>query len=97
MLRFLLILTIAVTLVACGDDGTFDATGVVVDIESTGFNEVTSFDLRHEGETTTVYVRADFDYSFPIGHLQEHLGGQPVRVIATVEDGRLYADSIEDA
>lgn len=73
-------------------------TGVITDIESTGLNEVSSFDVRHDGTTTAVYIREDFDYGFPIGHLQEHLGsGDPVTVEGETIDGKLYADSIEDA
>ncbi len=73
-------------------------TGVVTDIESSGLNEVSSFEVRHDDTTTIVYVRADFDYGFPIGHLQEHLSsGDPVTVEGEVIDGKLFADSIEDA
>lgn len=73
-------------------------TGVITDIESSGLNEVISFVVRHDGTTTIVYVREDFDYGFPIGHLQAHLtSGDPVIVVGTVIDGKLFADSIEDA
>lgn len=73
-------------------------TGVITSVESTGLNEVTSFEVRHDDTTTTVYVREDFDYGFPIGHLQEHLtSGDPITVEGEVVDGKLYADSIGDA
>lgn len=82
-----------------GEEAAFQTfTGVITDIESMGLNEVSSFVVRHDGTTTTVYVREDFDYGFPIGHLQEHLGtGDPVLVEGEVIDGKLFADSIEDA
>lgn len=73
-------------------------TGVITDIDSGGLNDVSSFEVRHDGTTTTVYVREDFDYGFPIGHLQAHLtSGDPVTVEGEVIEGKLYADSIEDA
>lgn len=73
-------------------------TGVITDIESSGLNEVTSFVVRHDGTTSIVYVREDFDYGFPIGHLQAHLtSGDPVIVVGTVIEGKLFADSIVDA
>lgn len=89
---------------ACGDDaasppqGATTIEGVVIEVESSGLNEVTSFDLRHEGEETTVYIIEDHDYGFPLGHLSEHLSsGDPVIVTGEVRsDGRLYAESIVD-
>ena len=73
-------------------------TGVITDIESSGLNEVSSFEVRHDDMTTTVYIREGHDYGFALGHLQEHLtSGGPVTVSGEVIDGKLYADSIEDA
>ncbi|HEV3472504.1 MAG TPA: hypothetical protein VG408_04775 [Actinomycetota bacterium] len=73
-------------------------TGVITDIESSGLNEVSSFEVRHDDTTTTVFIREDFDYGFPIGHLQEHLSsGDPVAVEGELIDGKFYADAIEDA
>ena len=72
--------------------------GVVVDVESSGLNEVTSFQLRHDDDETTVYIIEDHDYEFPLGHLNEHLSsGDPVIVTGEVREGRLFAESIEDA
>ncbi len=73
-------------------------TGVITAIDSSELNDVSNFEVRHDGKTTTVYVRADFDYGFPIGHLQEHLAsGDPVTVEGELIDGKFYADAIEDA
>jgi hypothetical protein len=72
-------------------------TGVVTDIESTGLNEVTSFELRHNDATTTIYIDEEVDYGFPLGHLSAHMSGaEPVRVEAHERDGKLYASSIDD-
>jgi hypothetical protein len=93
---------VALLVVSCaGDPGNAEQegtiTGVVTDIESSGLNEVTSFELRHDGMTTTVHIDEDVDYGFPLGHLSAHMtGGEPVRVEGTERDGRLYALSIED-
>ncbi len=90
---------------ACGDDaapqpeGPTTLEGVVIEVESSGLNEVTSFQLRHDDEETTVYIIEDHDYGFPLGHLNEHLSsGDPVIVEGEIrDDRRLYAESIEDA
>lgn len=82
---------------AAPDRGPTTVTGVVTGVESTGLNEVTQFDLRHEGETDTIFIDEDVDYGFPIGHLREHMSsGEPVRVETSERDGKLYAQSIED-
>lgn len=73
-------------------------TGVITGIDSSELNEVSAFEVRHDGTTTTVHVREDFDYGFPIGHLHAHLtSGDPVTVSGEIVEGKLYADSIEDA
>lgn len=105
MLRTVALLAVAVALAGCGTSPQEEAAvtpdsveGVITDIASSGLNEVSSFTVRHDGTTTTVYVREDFDYGFPLGHLQAHLtSGDPVLVEGEVIDGKLFADSIEDA
>ncbi|MGH2757770.1 MAG: hypothetical protein ACRDI3_08280 [Actinomycetota bacterium] len=86
--------------VACSADPATDEstlTGVVTDIESSGLNEVTSFQLRHDGETTTIYIDEEVDYGFPLGHLSAHMSGaEPVGVKTDERDGKLYALSIDD-
>lgn len=88
---------------ACSDDedsGTSSSqlTGLIVEIDSSGFNEVTSFVLRSEGENHTIYIDDTVDYGFPLEHLYAHrAGAEPVKVEIDRRDGRLYALSIEDA
>jgi hypothetical protein len=80
-----------------GAPGSRTLTGVVTDIESTGLNEVTSFELRHDDETTTIYIDEELDYGFPLGHLNAHMtGAEPVRVETDDREGKLYALSIAD-
>jgi hypothetical protein len=98
-----LILVMSLGLAAC-DDGSESVgeqsvlEGVVVEIDSPSFGEVTSFTLK-EGDTThEIYIAEDVDYSFPLGHLQEHVqSADPVVVDTQERDGKLYALFIEDA
>ena len=97
---------LALLAVACGgDDDGGDAgdspdevTGVLLDVESEGVGNVTSFKLK-EGDTTyEIFIAEDVDYGFDLGHLNEHLTtGDPVRVPLEERDGKLYALEIEDA
>lgn len=100
-------LAIAVTLAltACRGEGdltddtvqTATLTGVVVDVESEGLNEVTSFELRSEGQIYEIFILEEVDYGFPLGHLNEHrVSGDPVEVETEERDGQLYAHAIED-
>lgn len=96
---------VATIFAACGDDpvpqqedGATTLEGVVIDVQSGGLNQVTSFTLRHDDEETDIYIIEDHDYGFPLGHLNEHLSsGGSVIVTGETRDGRVYADSIEDA
>jgi hypothetical protein len=92
--------------VACGgDDGDApeaevpsEVTGVILDVESEGVGEVTSFELKDGDETYEIFIADDVDYGFNLGHLSEHLTtGDPVRVPLEERDGKLYALSIDDA
>ncbi|MFN2588597.1 MAG: hypothetical protein ABR613_10845 [Actinomycetota bacterium] len=92
---------------ACGgDDGPpptrqevpDEVTGVLLDVDSGGVGDVTSFTLKDGDETYEIFIADDVDYGFPLGHLQEHLStGDPVRVPLEERDGKLYARSIDDA
>jgi hypothetical protein len=91
---------------ACGgDDGEAaprevpdEVTGVLLDVESQGVDDVESFTLKDGDETYEIFIADDVDYGFPLGHLSEHLStGDPVRVPLEERDGRLYALSIDDA
>ncbi|MDQ4024738.1 MAG: hypothetical protein M3217_04500 [Actinomycetota bacterium] len=94
--------------VACGDDPApgaaeerevpSEVTGVLLDVESDGVDEVTSFTLKDGDETYEIFIADDVDYGFPLGHLSEHLStGDPVTVPLEERDGKLYALSIDDA
>ncbi len=89
---------------ACGGDDGDDAaapsevTGVILDIESEGIGQVTSFELKDGDETYEIFIAGDVDYGFDLGHLNEHLTtGDPVRVPLEERGGKLYARSIDDA
>jgi hypothetical protein len=72
-------------------------TGVIVTIDSEGFDEVNGFTLRAEGETYDFAIQPGQDFSFPLSHLQSHLvGAEPVKVGFEDRDGKLFATSIED-
>lgn len=86
--------------VACasGNGERREIAGVVVDVESEGLGNVTSFDVRSEGTSYEIFIDPGATYSFPPSHLSDHLASsEPVRVGLTERDGRLYATSIEDA
>ena len=75
-----------------------EVTGVLLDVQSEGIGEVTSFTLKEGDETYEIFIADGVDYGFGLGHLNEHLtAGDPVRVPVEVRDGKLYALSIEDA
>lgn len=92
-----------VLLGACGDSGPGsgapeEVTGVIVDIESEGIGEVTSFELKDGDELYTIRIDPEVEYNFDLGHLHEHLqGSEPVRVDLESRDGFLFATTIEDA
>ncbi|HEX2056891.1 MAG TPA: hypothetical protein VHI71_00840 [Actinomycetota bacterium] len=92
--------------VACGGDdepaepagAPDEVTGVLLDVESEGVGEVTSFKLKEDDETYEIFIDENVDYGFNLGHLNEHLTtGDPVRVPLEERDGKLYAQAIEDA
>ena len=74
-----------------------EVTGVITEIESPSFGEVEYFTLREEGKTYRIYIAEDVEYEFPLSHLQEHLGTDPVTCKLEERDGKLYALTIEDA
>lgn len=80
------------------EDAPDEVTGVLLDVESEGVGEVTSFTLKEGDDTYEIFIAEDVDYGFNLGHLSEHLTtGDPVRVPLEVRDGKLYALSIDDA
>ena len=100
-LALALIVLIALGLAACDDSVEITdeqpLEGVVIEIDSPAFGEVTSFTLKDGDSTYEIYIAADVDYEFPLGHLQEHVqSADPVLVDTEERDGKLYALSIED-
>lgn len=103
------VLSVSLLAVACGGqsgpepEDTSGAparvTGVIVDIDSAGIDDIRAFTLRSEGQTYEIHIAEDVEYGFSLGHLQEHrVSSEPVVVdLEEREDGRLYALSIEDA
>jgi hypothetical protein len=97
----------AITLVvatACGEgedaSRTFPdhVTGVVIEIDAEGFDDVNGFVLKDGDDRYEIFVSERIDYGFPLSHLNAHrAGGEPVRVELDRRDGRLVALSIEDA
>lgn len=80
------------------EDAPEEVTGVLLDVESEGLGEVTSFVLKEGDDTYEIFIADDVDYGFNLGHLSEHLTtGDPVRVPLEVRDDKLYALSIDDA
>lgn len=83
---------------ACGGAADKETvTGIVTEVESTGLNEVESFELKSGDEVRTILIDDSVDYGFPLGHLEEHrVGALPVEVEIEERDGRLYAVTIVD-
>lgn len=80
------------------EDAPDEVTGVLLDVESEGVGEITSFTLKEGDDTYEIFIAEDVDYGFNLGHLNEHLTtGDPVHVPLEVRDGKLYAVSIDDA
>jgi hypothetical protein len=72
--------------------------GTVVEVDSTGLNEVNSFVVRSKSEQYRIFIGGVVNLGFPPGHLNEHRAtGQPVRVEVDRRDGKLFAVSIRDA
>lgn len=105
---FALLIAIAAVAGACGGSPAPEAgndappnpvTGVVTDVESAGIGDVESFTLTVRGRSYEFHIAEDVEYSFELGHLQEHrTSAEPVIVEHEErEDGRRYALSIEDA
>ena len=84
--------------VVAAEDAPDEVTGVLLDIESEGLGEVTSFVLKDGDDRYEIFIAADVEYGFDLGHLNEHLtSGDPVRVPLEVRGDKLYAVSIDDA
>ena len=72
-------------------------TGVIVDIESEGIGEVSAFTVKDGDKSYEIFIDPAVDYDFPLAHLSEHKTTlDPVVVRLTMEQGKLYAQSIDD-
>lgn len=96
------LLVAAMFLMSCGSGdepgGTPDRIeGVIVAIDSSAIDNVTSFTLKDGDQIYEVYIADDVDYGFPLGHLQEHVQSAGLVVVdLETRDERLYALTIED-
>jgi hypothetical protein len=111
--RLFCLLVVTVLLVGCGGDGDDNAsgdgtpsdlstvteiTGVIVAIDAEELGDVNSFDVKDGDTITTLYVDPEIEYGFPLGHLHQHLQtADPVKCDVQFRDGKLYAQTIEDA
>lgn len=107
--RSALVLLIALVLAACGGDEPSEpsgeatsppseVTGVIVAIDSERLGDVESFDIKDGDTITTLYIDPTIEYPFPLGHLHEHLEtAEPVHCDVEYRDGKLYAQTIDDA
>lgn len=99
-----LLVALALALWACGNATGGRAsvppeiTGPIIDVDSTGLNEVQSFEVKDGDRVFRLYIDPEVDYGFNLGHLNEHLAsGEPVRVDVVERHGKLYARAIVDA
>jgi len=74
--------------------------GVVIDVDSTGLDEVRGFTLRMDGGRELDFIMGDLENAtdFPPAHVGEHLvSGEPIRVSFRATGDDLVAYRIEDA
>jgi hypothetical protein len=105
--RIASLVLVSLVLAACGGDdkdaggseiAPSEITGVIVGMDAELLGEVDSFDVKDGDTVHTLYIDPEIDYEFPLGHLHEHLEtAQPVRCAVEERDGKLYAQTIEDA
>lgn len=82
-------------LVSCSQGGD-TVRGIVISVEG-GLSQITSFEVRADGETLLLEPAPDGDFDFPLAHLRDHLRtGDPVVVGYEVSEGRNLATSVAD-
>lgn len=103
-MRSCLLVAVALALLApaCGGGNDSDApdtvTGVVVEIDSRGLDDVESFTVKDGDELYEISIDPEIEYGFNLGHLNEHRAtAEPVRVELQERGDQLIALSIEDA
>ncbi|MDQ3646427.1 MAG: hypothetical protein M3345_05760 [Actinomycetota bacterium] len=72
-------------------------TGIITILDSEAIDEVNGFTLKQGDQLYEIKIDPELDYGFALGHLSEHVGGDPVTVAIEERAGTLYALSIEDA
>jgi len=102
-----LLLFVSLVLVSCGGDdpevarpeeAPSEITGVIVAIDAELLGEVESFDVKDGDTIYTLFIDPNIEYSFPLGHLHEHLEtAEPVSCKVEKRNGKLYAQTIDDA
>jgi hypothetical protein len=98
-----LALVLVVAAISCGrgeegPEGPSVVTGVVVEIESRGLNQVDSFTIKNLDTRTKILVDDDTEFSFTPSHLSQHRAtGEPVAVEVDRRGEDLVARSVRDA
>lgn len=70
----------------------------MTDVDSSGLNEVTSFEVKDGDEIYEILIDDSVNYGFPLGHIEEHRKlAEPVRVDLEERGDSLFARTIEDA
>jgi hypothetical protein len=74
-------------------------TGVITEVNwNEGRTEVRSFKMDAESDDYEVWIDDGVDYGFDLAHLEEHRDShEPVRVTLRERNGRVFAQSIDDA
>lgn len=93
--RRLLTGLVLLCLVSCSQGGD-TVRGIVISVEG-DLSQITSFEVRADGETLSFEPAPNGDFDFPLAHLRDHLRtGDPVVVGYEVSDGRNLATSVAD-
>ena len=72
-------------------------TGVVIEVEDRGFDEVTGFVVRSRGAEYDIAVNEGTEFDFAPSHLRSHLvSGEPVMVWVEGGEDDLTAVSVTD-
>lgn len=93
--RQLLTALVLLGVVSCSHGGD-TVRGLVVSVDG-DLSQITSFEVRADGETVLFEPAPDGDFDFPLVHLRDHLRtGDPVVVGYEVSEGRNLAISVAD-
>jgi hypothetical protein len=93
---------VVIAAISCGrgEGGTGSSsvvTGVVVEIESRGLNEIESFTVKTGDRRVKILVDVGTNFAFAPSHLNQHRAtGEPVAVEVDRRDGDWVAVSVQD-